>query len=400
MNPVNLEEGAAAAGTEAAAGAEADGGEETADEAAAPLVCPFCAEPLSVEPDTLYCEACGEPLAEPVTGEEEQPAAKRVCISCGGTVIDGEGYCTDCGDLQPRARDRMEADLGVLAGISDKGRRHHRNEDSMALRPAVWPDGRQAAVAVVCDGVSSSHRPDAASAAAAATAARLLLTAVAAGADPIAATEQAARSANRAAADEATDSDHGDTPACTYVSVLVTAPSAAIPGEVTVGWLGDSRAYWLDEDGGSRLLTADDTWATAEIASGRMTEAAAYADPRSHAIAAWLGADSGEPDPHTAVFRPTGPGVVLVCSDGLWNYVWDADDLTDIALPEAQNAPFPAAARLVQKALDSGGHDNVTVVLIPYPPAAIGSDQPVPGTTGDQGTQAVIAAAEEELPHP
>jgi serine/threonine protein phosphatase PrpC len=320
--------------------------DEGVGEADMPLLlrCPFCSEPLSMEPDTYFCEACGEPLAEPATGEEETPeeAESKACFSCGGTDIDLEGYCTSCGDLQPRARDRMEVDLKVVVGVSDKGKRHHRNEDSMALRPAVGPDGTNAVVAVVCDGVSSSERPDAASAAAASTAGRILLTAIASGADPREAMTQAVHSANQAAADEARDSDHGNPPACTYVSAVVAE-------EITVGWLGDSRAYWLDERGGSRALTEDD------------------AEPGSHAISAWLGADSGDPDPRLATFTPDGPGVVLVCSDGLWNYVEEAADLAALALPEALDAPFPAAGRLVAKALDMGGHDNITVVLIPYP---------------------------------
>jgi serine/threonine protein phosphatase PrpC len=190
--------------------------------------------------------------------------------------------------------------------------------------------------------VSSSHRPDAASAAAASTAARILLTSVAGGVDHVAATVQAVQSANQAAADQARDDDYGDTPACTYVSAVVT-------DKVTIGWLGDSRAYWLDERGGSVALTDDD------------------AEFGSHAISAWLGADSGEPAPHTTVFEPDGPGVVLLCSDGLWNYVDDPAELTALAFPDAPEAPFRAADRLVQKALDSGGHDNVTVVLIPFP---------------------------------
>ena len=44
------------------------------------------------------------------------------------------------------------------------------------------------------------------------------------------------------------------------------------------------------------------------------------ASPQAHVITRWLGADVAEPRPHVARFEPPGPGVVLVCSDGLWNY--------------------------------------------------------------------------------
>ncbi|NUR59771.1 MAG: protein phosphatase [Catenulispora sp.] len=336
------------------------------------LACPNCgATDLVTDAGSRFCEECGYALAEPVTGEEEPAAtdAPRACVSCGGTEIDAEGYCTDCGDLQPRRRDRMEVDLRVVAGISDRGLRHHRNEDSMALRPAVTPDGRTVVVAVVCDGVSSSERPDEASAAAVSAAARLLLTGVAGGEvggdvgdeggggggggvggvpggrlGAEALTAQAVRTADEAVAALSRDSDHGNPPACTFVSALVGAE-----GGVTVGWLGDSRAYWLDADGGSRQLTRDD------------------AEEGSHAIEAWLGDDSGAPEPHVLSFDPPGPGVVLVCSDGLWNYVDAASDLAALALPQAATEPMAAAARLVRTALDAGGHDNITAVLVPYP---------------------------------
>ena len=148
------------------------------------LTCPNCgATDLVMEQGARFCEACGYGVDEPVTGAEEPSEFQgpKPCVSCGGTEIDAEGYCTDCGDLQPRRRDRMEVDLGVVAGISDRGLRHHRNEDSMALRPVLGLDGRNLVVAVVCDGVSTSERPDEASAAAVSAAAKLLLTAIAAG---------------------------------------------------------------------------------------------------------------------------------------------------------------------------------------------------------------------------
>ena len=62
----------------------------------------------------------------------------------------------------PSSRDHAEVDLGPAAGVSDRGLRHHRNEDAMALAAEQAPDG-PAVVAVVCDGVSSSARPDEAS---------------------------------------------------------------------------------------------------------------------------------------------------------------------------------------------------------------------------------------------
>jgi hypothetical protein len=68
-----------------------------------------------------------------------------------------------------------------------------------------------------------------------------------------------------------------------------------------------------------------------------------------------------------ARFEPPGPGAVLLCSDGLWNYQPEAVKLAEQALPGALGDPLGAAADLVRFALECGGMDNVTVVLVPFP---------------------------------
>ena len=64
------------------------------------------------------------------------------------------------------------------------------------------------------------------------------------------------------------------------------------------------------------------------VASGMLNEAEAMASPQAHVITRWLGADSPSPQRTSRSSSPAGPGVVLVCSDGLWNY-----------LPEAVTSP-------------------------------------------------------------
>jgi serine/threonine protein phosphatase PrpC len=59
---------------------------------------------------------------------------------------------------------------------------------------------------------------------------------------------------------------------------------------------------------------------------------------------------------------------VLLCSDGLWNYQPDAAGIAELAGPDAINEPLPAAGTLVNFANEQGGTDNITVVLIPFPP--------------------------------
>jgi serine/threonine protein phosphatase PrpC len=271
--------------------------------------------------------------------------------------ISPEGYCESCGRKVPSGRDHVELDLGLLAGVTDRGLRHPRNEDAMALATAETPAG-PVAIAVVCDGVSTSPRPDEASLAGAQAAVRVLLTSVRRGDDPEEASLAAVRQAHEAMA---VLGSPAQAPAATYVSVVITA------GAVTVCWLGDSRAYWLTSGADARRLTRDDSLAEEMVASGELTEADAMAAPQAHVITRWLGADVVEPQPHLTRFEPPGPGVVLVCSDGLWNYQPDAAGLAELALPAALTDPPGAAGAMLKFALEAGGTDNITAVLAPFP---------------------------------
>jgi serine/threonine protein phosphatase PrpC len=270
------------------------------------------------------------------------------------------------GDLR---RDHVEVDVGVAAGVSDRGRRHHRNEDALALRDVgdglratPGPAQRGMAVAIICDGVSSSARPDEASEAAAEVAADALVAALRAEDNPAAATREAIHAADKAVA-ELADCDGAGAPACTFVSVVVSGNA------VTVGWVGDSRAYWIPQaDTGSApsRLTNDDSWLAQVLSAGTMSPAQAAADRRAHAITAWLGEDADQVDPHIVTVEPEGPGVIVVCSDGLWNYLDTVEELAAALPAQAVQAPLDAARRLVEIALHCGGHDNVTVAVLPF----------------------------------
>jgi serine/threonine protein phosphatase PrpC len=147
-----------------------------------------------------------------------------------------------------------------------------------------------------------------------------------------------------------------------------------------VCWLGDSRAYWLAGGSGAARLSTDDSLAEEMIAEGTLAEAEAMASPQAHVITRWLGADLADPQPHVVRFEPPGPGVVLVCSDGLWNYQPEPAGLAELALPAAHTDPLSTAAALVKFALDAGGIDNITVVLAPFPLMLSDSEPPQPPT--------------------
>ncbi|MFD7706498.1 PP2C family serine/threonine-protein phosphatase [Streptomyces sp. NPDC059785] len=298
------------------------------------------------------------------------PAGTKVCVACRAGQVDPDGYCENCGHAQPRERDHMEQELTAVAAVSDRGLRHHRNEDAFAVSRAALPDGSPAVVAIVCDGVSSATRPDEASLAASRAADASLLEALPLGTHPQQAMHDAivaASNAVNALAQEPSSprehSPHQNAPACTLVGAVVTA------GLLVVGWVGDSRVYWVPADRGTPAarLTEDDSWAAQMVAAGLMSEAEAYADERAHAITGWLGADAYELEPHTASFKPDRPGVVVVCTDGLWNYAEAPEEMAEVVPLDAADRPLHSAQVLVGHALDGGGHDNVTVAVLPFP---------------------------------
>ncbi|MFQ6198375.1 protein phosphatase 2C domain-containing protein [Streptomyces sp. NPDC000405] len=334
-------------------------------------------------PDTLVArEADDYRLAPPAAGVPAQPARgagpSGPCAACRSGMIDNDGYCEHCGHAQPRERDHMEHESAGVAAVTDRGLRHHRNEDAYAVSTTELPGRPPAVVAVVSDGVSSAARPDEASAAAVEAAHDSLVTALSRGTAPKEATHEAVVAAAEAVAALTTPAheprEHGhyrheNAPACTIVSAVVSGDL------LTVGWVGDSRAYWVPDDRSKQpaRLTEDDSWAAQMVAAGLMSEAEAYADERAHAITGWLGADAYEVEPHTASYHLDRPGVVIVCTDGLWNYAESAEEMASVVPADARSRPLECARRLLAHALDGGGHDNVTVAVVPFPSRAEGA---------------------------
>lgn len=386
--------------------------------------CPTCREPL--EPGAQFCTACGAQLtpgasaeaeaAAPVPIEDEvapistptvrgrrapaEPAPRRPCEQCGGVVAD-DLYCTQCGTKAPSERDHFrEAPAEWVAGVCDRGIVHQRNEDAMALAAdAATPGGAGPeaggavrAALVVCDGVSSSKDSDVASLAAARAARDVLRAPLSKGLGTPESMEGAARQAFVKAAESAqtavvanTDPSSENPSSCTFVAATVdpvagsaeagAGDGAAQAWTVRFGAIGDSRAYHLPDVGESRLLTTDDSVAQ-ELIAGGMPREQAETSPQAHAITRWLGTDAPDIVPEFGVVEVSGAGWLLVCSDGLWNYASEPQQLralVDDFTANGRGAPPELALALVQWANQQGGRDNITVALArfgPLPPAA------------------------------
>jgi serine/threonine protein phosphatase PrpC len=318
----------------------------------------------SMPADYKFCENCGHERGAPLTATAPPVIPTRyltsvdptpTCPACGADEA-SDGFCDSCGQRRPSGKNHTELDLGAVAGVTDIGHRHHVNEDAIAIGVASAAGG--AVVGIVCDGVSSSSRADTASHAAVAAAITAMLDALGDGDDPETAMEAGARSAQAAAALVGGSMPGPNPPSCTFVSAIVTADA------LTVGWVGDSRAYWLpDGDDEPLQLTVDDSLATTLAAAGVTVHAIAE-NPHAGALMRWMGSDATDTEPHIKVLTPTGPGRVLVCSDGLFRY---RPVVTDLAASVPKGPSLATAQSLVQLALDEGGQDNVSVILIPYP---------------------------------
>ena len=318
----------------------------------------------NVMPAERFCESCGSILSgvRRVALPGPTTTLEAPCADCGNeTYIDD--YCTECGNRRAEpSRDQVELDGIVL--ITDRGLEHPRNEDAAAAGIVACGSGEAIAVAV-CDGVSTSSAADTAAQGASIAGVDAMLNALAADRKPeTAVLAGLTDAANAAAAAGADTTDPVIAPACTYAAVAVV-PTSTGTTEIAVGTVGDSRIYWLPEPPThARCLTVDDSVAQELISAGAAAESEAV-QAGAHTLTRWLGVDA-EPTPWSnSGVRPitiSEPGVLLLCSDGLWNYLPEADDIARIC---GGYGTSEAAIALVEYALSAGGQDNITVALIP-----------------------------------
>ncbi|HEY0641768.1 MAG TPA: protein phosphatase 2C domain-containing protein [Pseudonocardiaceae bacterium] len=133
--------------------------------------------------------------------------------------------------------------------------------------------------------------------------------------------------------------------------------------------VGDSRVYrWWD--GELTRLTVDHSEVEALVGSGELTLDEASRHPLSNVVTRALGTHlSVEPD--VWVFPPTPGERFLLCSDGL---TLELTHERIAAVLGAEDDPQRAADTLVAEAVEAGGRDNVTVVVVDVPPSAAEPD--------------------------
>jgi len=131
-------------------------------------------------------------------------------------------------------------------------------------------------------------------------------------------------------------------------------------GTVTVGHVGDSRAYLL-RDGEIRQLTSDHSWVNEQVKLGFLDRADAVRHPFRNVVTRALGS-RGEVNVDLAEEALRPGDRLLLCSDGLTSMVEDDEILS--TLHEAGDDPAASCRALVDAANSRGGDDNITAVLV------------------------------------
>jgi serine/threonine protein phosphatase PrpC len=245
----------------------------------------------------------------------------------------------------------VNAGLDLAVGCN-VGRKHPKNEDS----GTVIRGDNGSIIMVVSDGVSSAVNAVSASQQAIAKVKEVLSKGSGNDAELTrAAINQANEVIMSLPYETRDDGIYG--PEATIVTAIVSGDTA------TIGWVGDSRAYVLSRTS-QELITTDDSWMELVAASGEMTRREAAMDKRAHYVTQVLGMHDQEIEIHILQRKLEKDQMLLLCTDGLWNYFQDDDELlrsvNDFGM---EKDAADICEYLIGLANTAGGHDNITVAI-------------------------------------
>lgn len=244
---------------------------------------------------------------------------------------------------------------------TDVGRERSLNEDSLLTLefvPIFRSVSEPIGLFIVADGMGGHEAGDIASQLTIRTVAKQATDEIflpAASGDPLPPIDQwltsATRSANRAVYDQR--SAAGNDMGTTLVMALV------IGNVATIANVGDSRAYLLQQEG-IEQITTDHSLVERLIATGQITPEEAADHPQRNVIYRVIGDKTDlEVD---LIQQPIQPDeALLLCSDGLSGMM---NDEVIWQIWRTSTSPQEACNRLVAKANQEGGEDNITVVIV------------------------------------
>ncbi len=128
---------------------------------------------------------------------------------------------------------------------------------------------------------------------------------------------------------------------------------------VSVFNIGDSRVYSYRHD--LVQVSEDQTLAMRKIKANIYTEEEANKSDDKHVITSYIGSDSRDVGLKALAYKPIKANdiTILLCSDGLTDMCSD-EEIQEILSKNSENT----AKLLIEKALENGGEDNVTCIVI------------------------------------
>jgi PPM family protein phosphatase len=260
-----------------------------------------------------------------------------------------------------------------VAALSHAGKSGKNNEDRYTVSSYTNEEKKPVIFAIVSDGIGG-HR---AGEVAAELAVNYIVEKVSQsnGKLPLEIMESAIHTASQSiasrSASKADQQGMGATCACIWVE----------GDRLYTAYVGDSRIY-LIRDGRIQRLTVDHTWVQEAIEKGIIAPEDARDHPNVHVIRRHLGSvELPQVDFRLCLSKEEGNeqavknqglhlkagDMLLMCTDGLTDMVWDDEILRVITTRSTLKS---AAEDLVAQANERGGPDNITVILIGAPKAS------------------------------
>jgi PPM family protein phosphatase len=140
-----------------------------------------------------------------------------------------------------------------------------------------------------------------------------------------------------------------------------TLTAALVIGDqVTLGHVGDSRAYFAGPDGELKPITKDHSLVKRLLELGQISEKEASVHPQRNVLYRAVGqTEPYRPDIETVTFPVAGS--LMICSDGLWGVVGQTNLQKAI---RKSGGIVETCQKMVDMANQAGGPDNITVILV------------------------------------
>jgi protein phosphatase len=280
----------------------------------------------------------------------------------------------------PEATSAPDAPLTVRSyGLTDPGRKRPGNEDCFLVarlikalqiqhtnlsEPPAWQSHDQCHLFIVADGMGGHAGGEHASALAVHSVKSFVLDAfqwfsncTGRDGDPILADFR--RALEHANARVLTEANRH--PAWHGMGTTMTL-AFSLNGELFIAHVGDSRCY-LFREGRLHRLTADHTLTEDLVRRGALAPEDAARHPWRHVITNAIGASRPEVTVEVHHLGMQASDRLLLCSDGLTTMLSDTDICQVLA---AESDPEGACRRLLDRANEAGGKDNITVILAHY----------------------------------